>query len=69
MNHILKTTAKRYQEVTVLMLLLIVTLKAEEPRFYPLDQRLEAFTALILIVCNFQCCFLKLSSIEKKNTT
>jgi len=39
MNHILEMTAKGYQEVTVLVLLLIVTLKAEEPRFYPLDPR------------------------------
>lgn len=68
MNHSLKTTAKGYQVVTVLVLLLIVALKAEEPRLYPLDQRLEAFTALMLIV--YSCCLVLRSNIgiEKKNT-
>lgn len=66
MNHNLKTTAKRYQEVTVLVLLLIITLKAEKPKFYTLDQRLEAFTALILIVPN--CCLVLRSNVGIENT-
>lgn len=52
MNHSLTTTDKGYREVTVLVLVLIDTLKTAELRFYPLEKGLEAFTALVLVVHN-----------------
>lgn len=56
MNHSLKTTATGYQGLTMLILLLVVTLKAEEQKFHSFDQDPETSSAGQSMVLRHQHC-------------